>query len=418
MSDLTLQPVSRADAIERDRLDPLAFARDRFDLPADVIYLDGNSLGVLPRSTKARVVEAMTTEWGNSLIRGWNDHGWMTMAQTIGNSIARLIGAAPDTVICADNLSTNLFKLVTAALRLRPDRRVILTESHNFPSDLYVLEGIASVLGHEVRRVERCDIAASIDNDTALVVVTDVDYRSGERFDMRGVTDAAHSQGALVLWDLAHSAGAVEVDLNGLDVDFAAGCGYKYLNGGPGAPAFMYVARRLQPLVRPMLQGWLGHVDPFSLAESYVPAEGVGRLTIGTPPVLSMIALGEGVATYDGIEMAVVRAKSVELSDFFIRLVAERLIANGFNFILASPTDSAQRGSQVSYAHEHGYPIMQALIARGVIGDFRAPNLVRFGFTPLYLQFVDVNDAVQHLYEIMASNEWDQPKFHQRNAVT
>ena len=342
----------------------------------------------------------------------------MALAQTIGDSISRLIGAAPASVICADNTSINLFKLVTAAVRLRPDRRVILTEAGNFPTDLYVLEGIASMLGHDIRRVERHEIAQSIDTDTALVMVTDVDYRSGHRFDMVRVTEAAHAHGALMLWDLAHSAGALDVFMSELDADFAVGCGYKYLNGGPGAPAFAYVAPRLQADVRPMLQGWLGHADPFALANTFEPIQGIGRLTVGTPPILSMAALAEGVATFDGIDMLAVRAKSVELCDLFIRLVDDRLVANGYEFTLASPTDSSQRGSQVSYGHEHGYAIMQALIARGVIGDFRAPNLIRFGFAPLYVRFVDVYDAVDHLEQIMVSSEWDQPHFHERNAVT
>ncbi len=407
---------TRDAALALDRTDPLAFARSRFSLPDGVIYLDGNSLGALPASTAARVQHVVTAEWGRSLIRGWNDHGWMEAGANIGASISRLIGATPDSVIVADNTSTNVFKLATAALRLRPNRGVIVTEAENFPTDLYVLEGIAAVLGHEIRRVDRSDLTAAIDHDTALVVLTEVDYRSGYRLDMASITAAAHEQGALMLWDLAHSAGAHDVALDDIDADFAIGCGYKFLNGGPGAPAFCYVNRRLHDAARPMIQGWLGHAEPFAFAANYEPADGVRRLTVGTPPVVSMAALAEGVATFDDIEMTAVRAKGVELTTFFIGLIDTLLPDVGFELI--TPRSASQRGSQVTLSHEHGYPIMQALIARGVIGDFRPPNLVRFGLAPLYVRFVDVFDAVQHLVDIMATREFDQSQFHERRNVT
>lgn len=406
----------RTKAEELDQADPLAFTRSRFALPDGVIYLDGNSLGAMPVSTAARVHDAVVNEWGTSLIKGWNIHGWTDLAETIGDSIAKLIGAAAGSVICGDNTSTNLFKLVTAAVRLNPNRRVILTEAHNFPTDLYVLEGIARVLGHEIRRVARAEIERCVDADTALVVLTQVDYRSGHRFDAASITEAVHQHGALMLWDLAHSAGAFEVELDAIDADFAIGCGYKYLNGGPGAPAFCYVNQRLHETTRPMLQGWLGHADPFAFLPNYEPAQGIARLTVGTPPVLSMTALAEGVATFDGVDLNELRTKSVALTDLFIELVEGRLESHGFT--LATPRDSSIRGSQVSFSHANGYPVMQALIARGVIGDFRAPDIMRFGFTPLYVRFVDVYDAVEHLVQVMETNEWDQPQFHVRHAVT
>jgi kynureninase len=408
--------LTRESAVDLDRSDPLGFTRSRFSLPDGVIYLDGNSLGALPASTAARLQEVVTNEWGRSLIRGWNEHGWMEAGERVGASIGRLIGANGDSVIVADNTSTNIFKLATAALRLRPNRGVVVTEADNFPSDLYVLEGIAAVLGHEIRRVDRSDIGSAIDHDTALVVLTEVDYRSGRRFDMASITVAAHEQGALMLWDLAHSAGAHDVALDALDVDFAVGCGYKFLNGGPGAPAFCYVNRRLVDTVRPMIQGWLGHVEPFEFAANYEPADGIRRLMVGTPPVLSMASLSEGVATFDDIQMTAVRAKGRALTELFIDLIDSRLQNHGFE--LVTPRDASQRGSQVSLGHEHGYAIMQALIARGVIGDFRPPNLVRFGIAPLYVRFVDVFDAVQHLVEVMETREYEQARFLERNSVT
>ncbi len=409
-------PSTRDQCVELDLNDSLGFARQRFLIPEGLIYLDGNSLGALPASVPNRLHEVVTEEWGNSLIRSWNIHGWMETPGEIGAGIARLLGAANHTVMVADNTSTNLFKLVTAAIRLRPERRVILTDSSNFPTDLYVLEGIASVLGHEIRRVNRDELVGAIDNDTALVAVTQVDYRTGDRLELQGLTSAAHHQGALMLWDLAHSAGAFETNLVDVGADFAVGCGYKYLNGGPGAPAFCYVNERWLDDMRPMLQGWLGHAAPFDFAPHYQPAAGVQRLVVGTAPVLSLMALSEGVKTFDGVDMAIVRNKSLELTELFIRLVDERLA--GFGFTLATTRDPGRRGSQVSFMHDNGYPIVAALAARNVIGDFRAPNIVRFGIAPLYVRYVDIFDAVEHLLQIMRTREWDQPHFHHRQAVT
>ncbi len=408
---------SRADCQALDAADPLAFVRSRFSLPEGVIYLDGNSLGPLPVATPARIEQVMREAWGQGLIRSWNTAGWIDMPGRLGDKIARLIGADDGEVAVTDSTSVNLFKLASAAVKLRPGRKVILTEPGNFPTDLYMLQGLSRQLDGaiEVRAVPRDQIAAALNDDVAVLVLTHVHYKSGAVFDMAGLTAQAQAVGALALWDLSHSTGALEVDLNAANADLAIGCGYKYLNGGPGAPAFAYVARRHQANLQQPLSGWMGHAAPFAFVDDYQPADGISRVLCGTPSVLAMSALECGLATLDGVEMAQIRAKSISLSSLFLDLVEARLPGQ---FQLASPRDPARRGSQISLMHDGGYAIMAALIEAGVIGDFRAPDHLRFGFTPLYLRHVDVFDAVGILVQIMESGRWREPRFAVRQAVT
>ncbi|MCC6720383.1 MAG: kynureninase [Acetobacteraceae bacterium] len=410
--------ITRADLAALDRDDPLAPLRDLFALPDGVIYLDGNSLGALPRATPARVAQVVREEWGSGLIRSWNDAGWMAAPARVGDKIAQLVGAAPGSVMVADSTSVNLFKLLGAALAARPDRRAILSERGNFPTDLYIAEGLAALLdrGHQLRLAEPDAIAAALDPDVAVLMLTHVNYHTGALHDMAALTRAAHAQGALVLWDLAHSAGAVPVDLAGCDADLAVGCGYKFLNGGPGAPAFLYVAPRLHEALRLPLTGWLGHAAPFAFEPGYRPAPGIARALVGTPPMLSLAALEVGVDIALQAPMAAVRAKSQQQTTLFAALLEQ--IAGTWGARLASPRDAARRGSQVCLAHDQAYPIMQALIARGVIGDFRAPDILRFGITPLYTRYVDLWDAAAALGEVMARGEWQEARFQVRLAVT
>jgi len=407
----------RTAAIRLDADDPLASLRDRYELPAGTIYLDGNSLGALPRDTARHVSDVVTNQWGGDLISSWNRHDWIGMPSRIGGMIAPLIGAAADEVIVCDSTSINLLKLVLAALTLRPNRKRILTESGGFPTDRYITDAAASLGGgHDVFAVPRENVLEAIDETTALVVLTHVDYRTGHKLDMAVATAAAHARGALVLWDLSHSTGAVRVDLGTCGADLAVGCGYKYLNGGPGAPAYLFAARALQPRLPSLLSGWLGHARPFSFEEAYAPAEGMARFLCGTPPILSMAALETGVSQFREVNLDALFAKGSALSDLFIARVRERCAGHGFE--LASPVSAHERGCHVSYAHEHAYAICQALIARGVIGDFRAPNLLRMGFAPAYTRFVDVFDAVEILAEIMDVRGWDQERFRERKSVT
>lgn len=401
-----------------DREDPLARFRDEFDLPDGIIYLDGNSLGPLPRRTLARLIDVTREQWGQSLIASWNDHGWMDLPGRIGDKIATIVGAAPGEVIAADSTSVNLFKLLAAACALRPDRKVILTEQGNFPTDIYIAEGLASVLGpdYEIRAVTKENIAASIDAEVAVVALTHVDYRTGEMLDMARITAAARDTGALMLWDLSHSAGAVPVDLNAAGADFAVGCGYKYLNGGPGAPAFLFVASRLQAQARQPLSGWMGHASPFEFEAGYRPADGIARHMAGTPPVLGLVALEEGVDLFLEADPADIRHKSALMTECFIALVEQECPNHGFK--LATPRAADRRGSQVCLRHEQGYAIVQALIARGVTGDFRSPDILRFGFAPLFLRYQDLWNAAVHLRRVMDTKEWDTPKFTTRAAVT
>ncbi len=399
-----------------DGADPLAPFRDRFVLPDGVIYLDGNSLGPLPRAAAERAAAVVQREWGDSLIRAWTEHDWIGLPLRIGGKIGRLIGAEPDSTVVADSTSVNLFKLLAAALDQRPGRHVILTEAGNFPTDLYIAQGLTTLLqrGHALRAV--ADPVAALNDDVAVLMLTQVNYRTGAMHDMAAVTRAAHAAGALVLWDLSHSVGAVPLQLAADEVDLAVGCGYKYLNGGPGAPAFLYVAPHLQPSLRSPLTGWLGHQAPFDFASSFQPATGIARGIVGTPPILSLAVLEVGVDVMLDAPMPLLREKSLRMTQLFIDLMEQRCGAYGFR--LLTPRDPAQRGSQVSFAHPDGYAIMQALIERGVIGDFRAPDVLRFGFTPAYLRYVDVWDAVDRLRDVMQRAVWRQPDYQVRRAVT
>ncbi len=425
--------MNRSDALALDTTDPLAPLRDQFDIPRGLIYLDGNSLGVLPRATAARVQQVVQQEWGQQLISSWNSAGWISLPQRVGDKIARLVGAQPGELVVADSTSVNLFKVLSAALLMAredaPQRRVILSERSNFPTDLYIAQALAQQQGFELRLCEAEELPDRLNTEVAVLMLTHVNYRSGRMHDMAAVTAAAHAAGARVVWDLAHSAGAVPVHLHEARADFAVGCGYKYLNGGPGAPAFVWVhpqhaSRFWQPLA-----GWMGHAAPFAFTPGYRPAEGITRYLCGTPPVLSLAALECGVDTVLAAEplggMAALRTKSLALT----RLFAERVqaLCPG-EFGLLSPAADALRGSQVCLAHAHiAYPVVQALIARGVVGDFRAgdpghagtaADVLRFGFTPLYLRYVDAFDAAQHLAEVVAGAEWRRPEFNRRQAVT
>ncbi len=405
------------DARVLDAADPLRDRRALFALPDGVIYLDGNSLGAMPAATPARVAETVVAEWGRDLITSWNAHSWIDAPRRLGAAIARLVGAREDEVIVADSTSANLFKLLAAACAARPGRTTILSEPGNFPTDLYVADGVARMLpGRRVRTATVDDIASAIDADTAVVMLTHVHYKTGRRLDMAAITAAAHARGALMLWDLSHSVGAVELDLAGCDVDLAVGCGYKYLNGGPGAPAFLHVARRLHGELRSPLSGWMGHGEPFAFRDDYAPAEGMARFLCGTPPILAMAALERGIATFDGVTMRQVAAKSRGLIDLFVAEVERRGLDT--ELTLLSPRDAGSRGSHVSYAHRDAHAVCQALIARGVIGDFRAPDAVRFGFTPLYLGYADVWRAVEILADVLATGAWRDERYRVRAAVT
>lgn len=400
-----------------DRTDPLAPKRAEFLLPEGVIYLDGNSLGALPKRVVARMERVVQAEWGQSLIKSWNLHGWIDLPRRVGAKIAGLVGAQPDEVVVADSTSINLFKVLLAALKLRPGRRVILSDVANFPTDLYIAQGIAHLLeGYTLRLLPKEELEAGLDEEVAVLLLTEVDYRSGYRYDMKGLTRLAHQKGALCIWDLAHSAGAFPVHLNQAQADFAVGCGYKYLNGGPGAPAFLFVARPHQKATRPFLTGWMGHAQPFAFSPEYLPAEDLRRLTVGTPPILSMSALDEALEVFEGVDMHLVRQKSLRLSDLFISLMEP--LAARYGFQLVTPREHDRRGSQVAYRHPEGYAIMQALIAQGVVGDFRAPDVLRFGFAPLYLRFEDVYQAVQRLAQVMQSGLWREARFQERAQVT
>ncbi|WP_284616415.1 kynureninase [Aquabacterium humicola] len=429
---------TRQQALQRDADDALAPLRAQFALPDGLIYLDGNSLGVLPRTTAARLSQVVTDEWGTGLIGSWNTAGWMQLPQRIGDKIGALVGAKPGEVVAADSTSVNLFKVLSAALKIardgQPDgsaRTVIVSERSNFPTDLYIAETLAREHGCTLRLVASPEqIPAALDGSTALLMLTHVNYRTGRMHDMAALSAAAHAAGALAVWDLAHSAGAVPVDLHADGADFAVGCGYKYLNGGPGAPAFCWVhPRHVDRFVQP-LSGWIGHASPFEFTPGYAPAAGISRYLCGTPAVLSLAALECGVDTFDAAApfggMAAIRSKSLALTRLFIELVDARCAGHGLEMI--SPRDDARRGSQVCLGRQlgdGGYAIVQALIQRGVVGDFRAgdakdglPDILRFGVTPLYTRFVDVWDAVEHLVQVLDSGEWREERFHRRGAVT
>ena len=436
-------PITRAECEALDRQDPLGTLRTQFSIPPGLIYLDGNSLGVLPAAAAARVAQVVQQEWGQGLIRSWNSAGWMALSQRVGDKIARLVGAAPGELVVADSTSVNLFKVLSAALDLAgvtrhepapgagsevtrsPRRDVIVSERSNFPTDLYIAQSLAQQHGARLELLEAEEIPARLSGargqDVAVLTLTHVNYRTGRMHDMAGLTARAHAAGALTVWDLAHSAGAVPVDLSGAGADFAVGCGYKYLNGGPGAPAFVWAHRRHVDRAWQPLAGWIGHAAPFEFTPDFRPAPGISRYLCGTPPVLSLAALECGVDTVLAAEplggMAALRTKSLALTRLFAELVQARCAGHGLR--LVSPTDDAQRGSQVCLARDEGaYAIVQALIERGVIGDFRAPDVLRFGFTPLYIGFAEVWDAVEHLRQVLDGGVWREARFQQRQQVT
>ena len=427
--------ISFTDCQQRDAKDPLRNLCEQFVLPAGVVYLDGNSLGALPRSASARVAAAVTEEWGQGLIRSWNSAGWFDLPQRLGDKIARLIGAAPGTVVATDTTSINLYKVLSAALGIAaqdtPQRKRVLSERSNFPTDLYIAEALCKERGYTLQLIDASELDSALGEDTAVLLLTHVNYRTGAMFDMHSVTRAAQKAGALVVWDLAHSAGAVPLAIDAAGADFAVGCGYKYLNGGPGAPAFVWVNPRHTDRCWQPLAGWWGHATPFAFTPDYRPAAGITRYLCGTQPILSMSALECGLdsvlAAQDCVPgqdaMAALRDKSLALTDLFIALVEARCAGHGLT--LVTPREHARRGSQVGLSRETGaFAIMQALIARGVIGDFRAgdgaghADILRFGFTPLYIGYVDVWNAVEQLRQVLDSAEWKRPEFNRKHAVT
>lgn len=391
-----------------------AATRRAFHLPQGITYLDGNSLGPMPVAARDRVARMMADEWSEMLITGWNKAGWYVQPRRVGDRIARLIGAGPGQVVMGDTLSIKVFQALSAALRLRPDRRVILSDSGNFPSDLYVAQGLAQAVGAELRVVPPEDVESAITPDLAVLMLTEVDYRTGRRHDMAALTARAHQAGALAVWDLAHSAGAVDVDLTGADADFAVGCTYKYLNGGPGAPAFIWTHPRHADAAQPILQGWMGHDAPFAFDLDYRPASGIERMRVGTPPVIALTALDAALDVWEGVDLADLRARSIDLTQAFVAGVEARCP----DVTLNSPRDPARRGSQIGFRHPQAYAVMQALIAAGVVGDFRAPDVLRFGFAPLYNDLDDVERAVDTLARVLRDGIWDDEKFRQKAAVT
>ncbi|MCW3478414.1 kynureninase [Neisseriaceae bacterium JH1-16] len=408
---------------QADTRDPLGPLKQRFSLPDGVIYLDGNSLGVLPNTARARSTEVIDQEWGVGLIRSWNTANWFELPSRLGNKLGQLLGAHEDEVVITDTTSLNLFKALAAALRIqqetRPQRRVIVSERDNFPTDLYMIQGMIDFLqqGYELRLIDdELPLEAALDEDVAVLLLSHVNYRTGALYDMAAVTAQAHQYGVLTIWDLAHAAGAVPVDLNGADADFAVGCTYKYLNGGPGSPAFIWVSQRHQDRFWQPLSGWWGHQRPFDMATEYQPATGIRRFLCGTQPILSMSLVECGLDVALEADMDQLRAKSLALTDLFIALVEER--CKGHPLTLVTPRDHQKRGSHVSFRHPEGFAVMQALIARGVIGDYREPEVLRFGITPLYLGYADVWNAVDILKDILDSRSWDKPEFKERTSVT
>jgi kynureninase len=402
---------TREEALALDAADPLHGFRERFTLPKDVLYLDGNSLGALPAHTPERLRRMIEEEWGNGLIRSWNEAGWYNLPRGLGDRLAPLVGAAPGQVVVCDSTSVNLFKVLTAALRLRPGRSTLVSEVGSFPTDLYLTEGVAPARRLLIGR-DAPTLAELLDEDTAVVLLSHVDYRTGRLQDMAAVTEQVHAAGALMVWDLCHSVGALPVELDACGADFAVGCGYKYLNGGPGAPAFLYAAARHHESARQPLTGWFGHAEPFAMSPDYEPAAGIGRFLTGTPPLLSLAGLDAALDIWAEADLSLVRAKSLSLTSFFLRLT------DALGLPTVTPRADHERGSQVALRHESAYAVVQALIARGVIGDFRAPDVMRFGFTPLYLSHADVFDAAKALREVLESGEWRDPRFAARGAVT
>lgn len=405
--------------LEMDRKDPLTYKREQFVLPDGLIYLDGNSLGALPIAARDMATDVIERQWGQDLIRSWNSNHWIDLPVTVGEKIAPLLGASPGQTICCDSISVNLFKLLAAALKLRPDRRVVLSQNDNFPADLYMAQGLRDLCGEEscqLRLVEEDDVEGALDETVAVLLLTHVNYRSGKMHDMQALTDRAHEKNILVIWDLAHSAGAVPLELDDWDVDFAVGCGYKYLNGGPGAPAFIYAAKRHQDSIRQPLSGWMGHRTPFSFEQIYQAAPGMSQFLSGTPPILSMTVLDAALGVFAGLDMHLLREKSLGLTELFLQLVD---LDEGLSSLeLVSPRTGDQRGSQLAFTHAHAYEICQALIEHSVIADFRAPDVLRFGFAPLYLRFKDVWEGVRILSGIIVNGEYGESRFSERQKVT
>ncbi|MEM1203345.1 MAG: kynureninase [Acidobacteriota bacterium] len=412
------ESMSRSRMEGEDRRDPLAEVRGRFVIPRGLRYFDGNSLGPLTHGARERLLRVVDVEWGQDLIAGWNDHSWIELPRRVGAKIARLVGAQDDEVVSCDSTSVNLYKLLAAAVDLRPGRRTVVCQADHFPTDIYLARGLVELLGepHRLVLADPDDLDDAVDDDTAVVCLGHVDFRNGRLLDMGELTRRIQDRGALTLWDLSHSAGALDVRLGEHGVDMAVGCGYKFLNGGPGAPAFAYVRRDLQDRVRTPLPGWLGHRDPFAFDVEYVPADGVGRLVCGTPPILAMATLDAALDAFDGVDLGDLRRKSVALGDHFLSLVEAR--CGGLGLELACPRDGAERGSQVCLRHREGYGVMQALIHRRVVGDFRPPDVMRFGLCPLYTRFVDVWDAVESLRDILATGAWRDERFRRRGVVT
>jgi kynureninase len=408
-------PTSRADVVAADERSPLRGRRDLFELPDGVVYLDGNSLGALPRSVLDRVRRVVGQEWGAGLVSSWNTADWVGLARRVGDRIAPLVGAAAGDVHVGDSTSVTLFKTLVAACRLRPDRRVLVVEPTTFPTDAYVASGVARLLGLELRWCDPADPAAVLDEDVAVLALTHVDFRTGAMYDLAGLSAAAHEVGALVQWDLCHSTGAVPVDLTAADADAAVGCTYKYLNGGPGSPAFAWVHPRHQAAWDQPVTGWFGHAHPFEMDREFTPADGITRMASGTPPVLALSTLDAALDVFDGVRVEVLREASLSLSDLFLALVDERL---GSAVEVVTPREHARRGSQVSLRHPEAYGVVQALVARGVVGDFRTPDVARFGFAPLYVTHADVHDAVDHLAAVLDGEEHRRPEYSVRNAVT
>ena len=411
--------ITSTDIAILDRDDPLAALRDRFVLPEGVIYLDGNSLGPAPRATREEITAVVEEEWAQDLIASWNKAGWFALPQSLGDRLAPLVGALPGELLVCDGVSANLFKCLHAALALRPDRHVLVAEEAGFPTDLYIASGVGQSHGDLTTRLEGrggADLESLIDGDVAVVLVNHVDYKTGALRDMHALTRLAHGKGALVIWDLCHSAGVMPIDLAGCGADFAVGCTYKYLNGGLGAPGFLYVASSHHEGLTQPLTGWWSHADPFAFSPDYQAAPGIKAMLTGTQPILSMRALSAALDVYEDVELDVVRAKSTALTDLFVSLIRER--CDGHGLTLVGPADARDRGSHVSLSHPDGFPIMQALIAQGAVGDFRAPDILRFGFAPLYIRFCDVEAAVEKLKEIMDQGTWRDPAFTRRSVVT
>jgi kynureninase len=410
--------ISRDECVDRDKSDPLRSYRQKFVLPPDLIYLDGNSLGPMAQGVKARVADAIDIGWGVDLIKSWNKHHWFSMPQSIGDKVGRLIGAGVGNTVIADTISVNMFKVLTSALAMRRDRKVILSDSGNFPSDLYVAQGLNSFLadGHVLKTVAPEDVAVAISDDVAVVMLTEVDYRTSRRHDMKAITTVAHDRGCLVIWDLAHSAGALKVDLIEADADFAVGCTYKYLNGGPGSQAFVWVHPRHHAVAEPALAGWWGHAEPFAFDVNWRPADGMVRQQCGTQAILSLVALDAAMEVWADVDMAAVQRKAHGLSHVFIACVEAQCAEFGLR--LAGPPNMSERGSHVSFSCPDGYAVMQAMIAHNVIGDFRTPDLIRFGFAPLYNSYAEVFDAAAILAKIMKERLWDRPEFLTRKTVT